>query len=184
MVLPKLGELKRSLREFELFTSLGDILPTSTWLVHFSDHAEKIAKEGFLFGEAQPHKLALTWEPGLKPKSHPGPGFNFAFEALNPTGSGPRWDANLWPIGSIVSDKAILFQASGLQTTHYDGFEQIIFIGADAQLHHAKILEFFEVEEGPAIRVKSPTGETLDEGLDEDSPEQTIQKWCKPHAKT
>lgn len=172
-------QLSAKLKKLDLFQEIHDVLEKETWLIHYTDHPEKIIQEGFRFGETLIHRLAMTWEDH-KPKTHPTPGYNFAFEAEDPTGAGAPWDAEIWPIGSIAQDKAILFQAPGLSTMHYDGFPQVIFRGKDANFKNAKILEFFELEdEGRAVKIFSPQAELLDNGLSEDHLEETITKWCQ-----
>lgn len=178
--LPTLTKTKKELIACDTFKQIIGIVPKNTWLLHFTAEPERIIKSGFIYGEAKPHRLGLTWDTHQKPKQHPGAGFNFAFEAVDEDGAGARWSPLAWPVASMTSDTALLFQAPGIACEHFDGFQQVIFRGQDANLTNAKILEFCELEdEGEIVRVYSPKKELLDSGLNDDYPEETIKRWCK-----
>jgi hypothetical protein len=115
-------------------------------VIHFSDHAEKIMAEGFLFGESFAHKLDCTYENnGIK--QHPGPGYNFAFNAIEwdvendcvdyEVGDGTR-EVDL---SQMYAETAVLFTVDGVYTHHYDEFQQVIFWGPDAKLNNAILLK-------------------------------------------
>jgi hypothetical protein len=111
-------------------------------VLHFTDHAEAILREGFRFGEANPDRLDLTTELDGTPKPHPGPGYNFAFNALSWDIENDMHDFQVIAPESerglnMGGTSAILFLGDGLHTRHYDEFHQVIFCGAEADLTHA-----------------------------------------------
>lgn len=115
-------------------------------VIHFSDHAEKIMTEGFLFGESSTWKLDCTYENGTI-KQHSGPGYNFAFntvewdvenDGLDYEVCGPNSQRG---ITGMYADSAVLFNVDGLYTHHYDEFHQVVFWGQDAKLNNAILLK-------------------------------------------
>jgi hypothetical protein len=103
----------------------GERLKSNTWLIHFSDHAYDIWKEGFTKGVDDLTRLGLTNYLSDFEKSYPG--YNFAFEALSRDAlrashyhmSRPKYGKN-----------AVMFQSSGVPCYHYgDEEKQIIFYG-------------------------------------------------------
>jgi hypothetical protein len=115
-------------------------------VIHFSDHAEKIMTEGFLFGESVAHRLDYTLAFG-NPKAHVGPGYNFAFntvewdienDCLDYEVVGPKSPRDL---NGMHADSAVLLNVDGIYTRHFDEFHQVIFWGADAQLAKAILLK-------------------------------------------
>jgi len=112
-------------------------------LLHFTEHAESILQQGFVFGESVPHRLDFTYESSGEHKTHPGPGYNFAFNALS-------WDIENdmhefevstpqsgRSLMGMYGSSAILFLGDGLHTRHYDEFHQVIIWGQDARLGNA-----------------------------------------------
>jgi hypothetical protein len=101
------------------------LLPRTTWLVHFSDNANRVQDEGFTRGIDQMDKLGLTtWfnNDGYFKKNG---GYNFAFIANS---KDAYWAASERKYGK----NAVLFQNSGVHAYHYaDEENQIIFWGAD-----------------------------------------------------
>lgn len=100
------------------------LLPRTTWLVHFTDNAYEIAKDGFKYGVYDMDKLGLTtWyrNDGFT-KKHGG--YNFAFLADgNDADNGAR--------GKKYGRDAVLFQSSGVLIYHYgDSEKQVVFWGA------------------------------------------------------
>jgi 8-oxo-dGTP pyrophosphatase MutT (NUDIX family)/GNAT superfamily N-acetyltransferase len=91
------------------------------WLVHFSDDAASIAREGFKYGVSDPGRLAVTTNFGKDEKE--GGGYNFAFTPDDVfQHEDGRWGKH-----------CVVFKASGIETTHViDEFTQVIFWGADA----------------------------------------------------
>lgn len=115
-------------------------------VIHFSDHAEKILAEGFLFGESVVQSLDCTYAKGVI-KEHTGPGYNFAFnivewdvenDGLDYEVAGPNSERGLM---GMYADSAILFNVDGVYTRHYDEFHQVIFWGPDAKLDKAILLK-------------------------------------------
>jgi hypothetical protein len=101
------------------------LLPRGTWLVHFSNAANMIWREGFTRGVDQMDKLGLTtWfdNDGFNKKYG---GYNFAFTAQS------RYAENA-ALNKKYGNEAVLFQNSGVKGYHYsDEEEQVIFWGAD-----------------------------------------------------
>jgi hypothetical protein len=92
-------------------------------LVHFSDHARKIAQNGFIYGSDDMSKLGLTTYYTKDSKSHGG--YNFAFEAQS------RDASNAASQGSY-GRHAVMFQNSGARAWHMSDEEhQVIFWGQD-----------------------------------------------------
>ena len=92
------------------------------WLVHFTDHADDISREGFTKGMWDLSKLGLTTYYTDNAKE--AGGYCFAVPA-DDTGSLRGFD---------FGKHAVLFRASGLMTYHSgDEFYQVIFWGKDAR---------------------------------------------------
>jgi len=99
------------------------VLPSGSWLVHFSDNADEIKAEGFTYGIDQMDKLGLTTYFGKESKKYGG--YNFAFLA-------DSRDASHAAKAGKYGKEAVLFKASGLKVYHYGDQEtQIIFYGKD-----------------------------------------------------
>lgn len=103
----------------------GQLLPATTWLVHFSDNASNIALNGFTYGIDEMDRLGLTtW---FTDKAKDRGGYNFAFEARSR-------HAEFAAYGRKYGMNAVLFQNSGVHCTHYgDEEDQVIFWGADVK---------------------------------------------------
>lgn len=102
-------------------------LPRTTWLIHFSDHADDIYHNGFKYGSDDITKLGLTthYVTGRGFKS--GQGFNFAFiaQSRDALQSGVRG-------GPKYGKEAVMFMSSGVEVLHYSDEEtQVIFQGKD-----------------------------------------------------
>ncbi len=101
-------------------------LPPSTWLVHFTDEAHNVKNKGFVFGQDQMDKLALTTHQSKAEKQYGG--YNFAFFADSKYA---RQAANTGKYGK----EAVMFMASGIPVYHSsDEEEQVIFWGKDVPL--------------------------------------------------
>jgi hypothetical protein len=103
----------------------GGLLPRQTWLVHFSDHAVAIKREGFQYGVdvLALDRLAFTrgWRNG------PGVGYNFAYLA------GGVHAARAAEAGFYGRD-AVMFRSSGVSAYHYGDEEvQVVFYGPDVR---------------------------------------------------
>lgn len=116
-------------------------------VIHFSQHAEKVLSEGFVFGEPSVHKLDYTYNNSGANTHHSKPGYNFAFSAIDWNIENDCLDFevngdNSWrAMEGMYASKALLFNVDGLYTRHYDEFHQVIFWGMDASLEHAVLLE-------------------------------------------
>lgn len=103
--------------------SYNRFVPNQTWLIHFSDNAESIWKEGFKNGVDQIDKLGLTTYGG---DFNRGPeGYAFAFIANSR-------DASFAASQGKYGRHAVLFQHGGVSIQHHgDEEEQIVFQGSD-----------------------------------------------------
>jgi hypothetical protein len=99
------------------------LLPRTTWLIHFSDHAKKIMQSGFSIGVSDMQNLAFAnLDNQVKTI-----GYNFA------TILGSDASENILKNKRYGKD-AIIFQNSGVLVKHkYDGQEQVIFYGPDVK---------------------------------------------------
>lgn len=96
-------------------------LPQGTWMIHFSDNADEISREGFLFGHPRYRGLAYTCfkEDGRFSE----PGFNYAFRAEDKFIDYPQWSEGF---GGL----AVMFRSSGVRAYHSgDGAHEVIFWG-------------------------------------------------------
>lgn len=100
------------------------LLPNNTWLIHFSDYARDIVREGFTIGEDDISRLGLTRHYN---KGYESEGFNFAFFA------------NSREVDNVARSKkygkhAVMFRGSGVHFYHYgDEENQIVFYGPDVK---------------------------------------------------
>lgn len=101
------------------------LLPRTTWLVHFSDNAASIAYEGFKYGVDHPGRLSLTTYIDNQSFDKKYGGYNFAFLANDR-------DAYHAALSKKYGKHAVMFQSSGLKVHHYGDEEtQIIFYGPE-----------------------------------------------------
>ena len=99
------------------------LLPRTTWLVHFSDHADSIATQGFTFGMDDMDRLGLTtwYRDGAKKFG----GYNFAFLAES-------HHAQEAVMSRKYGHDAIIFQSAGVLVDHHGDEEtQVIFYGKE-----------------------------------------------------
>ena len=100
------------------------------WLVHFSDNAYHIAKEGFTYGTQELDRLAYSGAGDIESKF--GEGYDFAYRADSATDVlvTPNKNWNTPKYGS----EFVLFRASGVEAFH-DGDQerQVIFYGPSAK---------------------------------------------------
>jgi hypothetical protein len=95
------------------------------WLIHFTDNAESIAKEGFIYGIDDLTKLGLTTYFSDYYRKYGG--YNFAF-LLSDFGNYKRSDKS-YPYGR----DAVIFNASGIRVWHRNDEQyQVIFKGSTA----------------------------------------------------
>jgi len=99
------------------------LLPRTTWLVHFTNDPDGVARKGFKFGMQDVEKLGLTTyfkNTGID-KGHGG--YNFAFSA-NSSESDNAADRKKY------GDDAVMFQSAGVEVYHSaDEEDQVIFWG-------------------------------------------------------
>lgn len=109
------------------------LLPNSTWLIHFSDDAYDIAREGFKHGTAEPDRLGLTTYTKKEAKRG---GYNFAFEADN------KADVNHVARKKKYGKDAVMFQNSGVEVNHAgDEEDQVVFDGKSVNPRNVIYLE-------------------------------------------
>lgn len=122
-------------------------------LIHFSDDADKIMTQGFLFGEPVAHALDHSTHVGRSAWGKMQPGYNFAFNA---TGADEMNGCNDYEVATpqcerfldgMYAKKAVLFFADGIYTRHYDDFQQVIFWGPAADMKHAVLFEIVSAQE-------------------------------------
>lgn len=106
-----------------LTMSRAKLVPRQTWLVHFSDDADDIARNGFLYGHEDARTLALTtWFRNRKM----GPGWNFSLRA------GGRDAQSVFRKGKYGKN-AVLFRSAGVEVYHSGDEEtQVILWGPNA----------------------------------------------------
>lgn len=96
------------------------ILKRETWLIHFTDHVDEIARKGFTIGMDDMTRLALTTHFRDTAKSG---GYNFAFPANS------RYADNAAAAGKY-GKHAVMFQAAGVKVWHGgDEEDQVVFWG-------------------------------------------------------
>lgn len=114
-------------------------------LIHFSNNAEKIMNEGFLYG-AELSRIDSSFSDKssinilrIKDKK----GFNFAFDTLNYSFENNCYDYEYGIEGGLGmhEETAILFLSDALYTKHTEGFYQCIFYGEDANLSNPILLK-------------------------------------------
>jgi hypothetical protein len=98
------------------------------WLIHFTDDADGIAKEGFKYGVDDMSKLGLTTRLGEFEKKYGG--YNFAYTLDDFVRYGRN---NNRSRGYKYGKEAVVFKASGIKVYHYGDEEpQVIFYGNTA----------------------------------------------------
>lgn len=112
------------------FYSNNPKLIKNTWLIHFTNDADGIARHGFKYGVSDIEKLGVTTSLGEFEKKYGG--YNFAFRADN----FDRYykSRHGWSGEPKYGREAVLFRASGMQLHHYGDEEpQVIFYGNTAR---------------------------------------------------
>ncbi|MBK6942490.1 MAG: hypothetical protein IPH13_20130 [Planctomycetes bacterium] len=100
------------------------LLPPSTWLVHFTNHAEAIRYEGFQRGPRVGAWGDLGFTPLADPKSMEGGTFAFALEVESARTAEVA-------AGREYGRECVIFQAAGVRVYHRtDQEEQVIFDGS------------------------------------------------------
>lgn len=96
------------------------------WLIHFTDNAYSIAKDGFKYGVDDPEKLSLTKHMSDFDKKNGG--YNFAYRLEDFHHYGYKGYGNY-----KYGKEAVIFRASGVLTYHNGDEEpQVIFYGNTA----------------------------------------------------
>ena len=104
-----------------MYLSSAHIVPPQTWLVHFSDHADRISLDGFTRGVEDMQRLGLTTYLSDHYKSHPG--WNFGLQCCGNNARDVAQD------GKYGKD-AVLFQSAGVSAYHGGDEEtQVMFWG-------------------------------------------------------
>lgn len=104
------------------------VLPNDTWLVHFSDNAYNIVKEGFTIGAPDITKLGITKN---EYNDMTEPGYNFAFLADS---RDALYVANTRTNARKYGKEIVMFRGSGVHFHHYgDEEDQIVFYGPDVK---------------------------------------------------
>lgn len=104
-----------------LFMSGASLVPRQTWLIHFSNDADEIARDGFKYGAEDFSAIGLTTHFTDEVRKS-GPGWNFAFKA----------DDRRGVRGGIgkYGKQAVLFQSAGVDAYHEgDNEQQVVFWG-------------------------------------------------------
>jgi hypothetical protein len=100
------------------------------WLIHFTDDADSIVREGFKYGVDDMTKLGLTTHLGEFDKKYGG--YNFAYLLSD----FPRYGRRSYVHGGgyKYGKEAVVFNASGIKLWHYGDEEpQVIFYGNTAK---------------------------------------------------
>lgn len=102
-----------------------EIIPRNTWLIHFSNDAKQIHKQGFKHGMYDLNKLGLTTKFHNEDEFKKNGGWNFAFIA-NSSDTKKSIDHDVSKYGY----SAVMFQSSGVAVYHHgDQENQVIFQG-------------------------------------------------------
>lgn len=104
-------------------------LVKNQWLIHFTDNADDIAKEGFKFGVDDMTKLGLTTHLGEFDKKYGGYNFAYLIHDFSRYAKG-----NYYRGKYKYGKEAVVFNASGIKVWHYGDEEpQVIFFGNTAR---------------------------------------------------
>ena len=103
-------------------------LVKNQWLIHFTDNANEIARDGFKFGVDDMSKLGLTTHLGDFDKKYGGYNFAYLLSDFQKYGYS-RWNGDY-----KYGKDAVVFNASGIKVWHYGDEEpQVIFYGNTAR---------------------------------------------------
>ena len=104
-------------------------LVKNQWLIHFTDDADGIAREGFKYGVDDMTKLGLTTHLGDFDKKYGGYNFAYTIGEFNKYAKG-NYSRGKYKYGK----EAVVFNASGIKVWHYGDEEpQVIFYGNTAR---------------------------------------------------
>ncbi len=105
-------------------------LVKNQWLIHFTNQAKSIAREGFKYGVGEMEKLGLTTRLGEFEKKYGGYNFAYTLKDFDRYGVSSGSFANKYKYGN----DAVLFMASGIKLWHHGDMEpQVIFYGNTAR---------------------------------------------------
>jgi len=102
-------------------TRFERVIKPSSWLIHFTEHAEQIADKGFIYGIDRMDRLGYTKFCAQHDKRNGG--WNFAFTADNPL------------VGKLArrgkyGRHAVMFRTGGVELAHRgDNEKQVVFWG-------------------------------------------------------
>lgn len=101
------------------------------WLIHFTQDANAIVRDGFKYGVDDITKLGLTTHLGEFDKKYGG--YNFAYTLNDFQKYGTSSYGNWTKSGYKYGKEAVIFKASGIKVWHHgDGEPQVIFYGNTA----------------------------------------------------
>jgi len=101
------------------------VIVKNQWLIHFTDNAMGIAKNGFIHGVDDMTRLGLTTRLGTFDKKYGGYNFSYLLSDFNSYGKNR--------FGYKYGKEAVIFNASGIKVWHYGDEEpQVIFYGNTA----------------------------------------------------
>jgi hypothetical protein len=116
-------------------------------LLHFSEHAEQIQREGFRKGEQNVAALDCTYKGPNTQRDYQHPGYAFAFNAVSWDEENACLDYQVAGPDSqrgftgMYGDRAVLFLGDGIYTRHPEEFHQVICWGPDIDCQQAMYLE-------------------------------------------
>lgn len=124
------GDLHDSVphQDYPAWSFLSDPkLIKNQWLIHFTNYATEIARDGFKYGVEEMSKLGLTTSLGDFEKKYGG--YNFAYTLGDFHRYGYKGGARY-----SYGKQAVIFRASGIQLWHSsDNEPQVIFYGNTAK---------------------------------------------------
>jgi hypothetical protein len=117
--------------EYPAWTYFGKPeLIKNQWLIHFTDNAQDIARNGFKYGVDDMTKLGLTTHLGEFDKKYGGYNFAYKLSDFSIYGKGNYSHGSGYKYGK----EAVVFNASGIKVWHYGDEEpQVIFYGKTAK---------------------------------------------------
>ena len=124
------GDLNAIAADYPAWSYFDSVqLIKNQWLIHFTNDADSIAREGFTRGVNEMDKLGLTTHLGDFYKKYGG--YNFAYTIQDyKKHSGTRYLQQKFKYGN----EAVIFNASGLRLWHHGDEEpQVIFFGNTAK---------------------------------------------------
>lgn len=109
----------------------GEIVKNQ-WLIHFTNDADDIAKDGFTKGVDEISKLGLTRFLSDFDKKYGG--YNFGYDLRDYLRYGRSGRSSYGSHGFKYGDEAVIFRASGIKSYHGGDLEpQVIFYGNTAK---------------------------------------------------